>query len=70
MMAVTITTQPSLQIDAPVELFRLPLGTVADSWDISPEGNRFLFITGDSTPPSFTVMLNWQEALKRLVPTN
>ena len=70
MIAVTITTQPSLQIGAPAELFQLPLGTVADSWDISADGKRFLFITGDSTPPPFTVMLNWQEALKGLVPTH
>ena len=44
------------------------------SYDVTPDGLRFLMIKentiGDrSHPPSMVVVLNWQEELKRLVPT-
>jgi serine/threonine-protein kinase len=45
------------------------------TYDVSPDGRRFLLIkpVGESeqssTPASITVVLNWHEELKRLVPT-
>jgi hypothetical protein len=44
------------------------------SYDISPDGTRFLLIEAPNTgtqadTAGLTVVLNWQEELKRLVPT-
>jgi hypothetical protein len=45
----------------------------ARTYDISPDGTRFLLIKRldptDKAPPSLVVVLNWDEELKRLVPT-
>jgi hypothetical protein len=42
------------------------------SYDLSADGRRFLMIKeeGGNTPPSITVIFNWREELKRLVPVN
>jgi serine/threonine-protein kinase len=44
------------------------------TYDISPDGNRFLRLKEvqlpDSTPPSIVVVQNWLEELKRRVPVN
>ena len=48
---------------------------VARTYDVSPDGKRFLMIKEgggpDQTPapPSIVVVQNWLEELKRLVPT-
>jgi hypothetical protein len=45
------------------------------TYDVSPDGKRFLMIKPSGTPeqaqavPSIVVVENWQEELKRLVPT-
>ena len=44
------------------------------SYDISPDGQRFLMIKGDgvdgaAAPASIIVVQHWLEELKRLVPT-
>jgi hypothetical protein len=40
---------------------------VLPEWGVAADGSRFLFAlpTGSSAPPPFTVVLNWQEALRR-----
>ena len=49
---------------------------VGRSYDVAPDGQRFLMITASggaedtSAPTSLTVVLNWFEELRRLVPTN
>jgi eukaryotic-like serine/threonine-protein kinase len=69
MMAVAIDTQPVFQTGTPRALFQTNIvdtgiRTGPMSWDIAPDGNRFLIITeapGDAS--SLTVALNWQMAL-------
>ena len=47
----------------------------ARSYDVSPDGQRFLAIkpitgAGDATRPGINVVLNWHQELKRLVPVD
>jgi len=55
------------QAGVPKTLFKVPAGVVF--FDVSPDGKRFLMAaptsTSASTPPKFTVVLNWQAALKK-----
>jgi serine/threonine-protein kinase len=80
-MAVSVTTEPNFSIiGAPQKLFRGPYACAAKyigdsvSWDISPDGKRFLMIKlpGESTPespkPRINIVLNWFEELKQRVP--
>jgi Tol biopolymer transport system component len=61
---------------APVRMFPVPIlggGATVNNryWDITPDGQRFLVTTegeGSGASP-LTVVVNWQEELKRLVPT-
>jgi serine/threonine-protein kinase len=78
MMAVETTTQPSFSAGKPRQLFEAqyflaPFPTLDSTYDVSPDGQRFLMIkeTKQATAPSrINVVLNWREELKRLVPTN
>jgi eukaryotic-like serine/threonine-protein kinase len=63
----------------PVELFKASYALFDGSersYDVSPDGQRFLMIKEhvadgqDAVPPPLVVALNWHEELKRLVPTN
>ena len=49
-------------------------GGASRTYDVSPDGQRFLMIktpgTDASAPPALIVMQHWTEELKRLVPTN
>jgi serine/threonine-protein kinase len=75
--AVSVHTAPTFSADSPTKLFngRYFFDPVGRSYDVSPDGQRFLMIkntaSGDqtSTLPSMVVVLNWVEELKRLVPT-
>jgi Tol biopolymer transport system component len=66
MMAVAVNTQPVFQAGTPQALFQTDLvdtgiRTGPMSWDIAPDGNRFLIITeapGDAL--SITVATNWR----------
>jgi len=46
------------------------LGT-GQTWDVSPDGQRFLMVKPDEDlrEPRLVVVPNWTEELKRLVPT-
>jgi eukaryotic-like serine/threonine-protein kinase len=65
MMAVSVNSQPVFQAGSPLALFQTNIvdtgiRTGPMSWDIAPDGNRFLIITeapGDAS--SLTVVLNW-----------
>jgi Tol biopolymer transport system component len=56
--------------------YTTPSGLVGRTYDVSPDGQRFLMITeGGGTdqtvaPPQLIVVQHWDEELKRLVPTN
>ncbi|MCX6621931.1 MAG: hypothetical protein NTY38_12830, partial [Acidobacteria bacterium] len=63
LMAVEIATKPAFRAGSP-----RPLGTLtlASGWDVAADGRRFLgLVTGSEAPPSYTVVLNWQEGLKK-----
>ncbi len=82
-MVVAVKTKPDLRLETPKILFR---GTYAaytlksypdpsNTWDISPDGKRFLMIKGpESTasggagPSKINIVLNWFEELKQRVP--
>ncbi len=65
MMSVEVTTQPVFQAGMPQSLFATDIvdtgiRTGPMSWDIAPDGNRFLIITESSIDASVTLALNWQ----------
>jgi len=76
MMAVEITTLPSFAFSTPRMLFQGeqymtaagPYSYPFPSYDVSPDGQRFLMITKESKP-QINVVLNWFEELKRHVPS-
>jgi dipeptidyl aminopeptidase/acylaminoacyl peptidase len=73
-MAVAITTQPSFSAGKPKMLFEAPylaLATTVPSYDVAPDGERFLMMkTGQATLSStqINIVQNWFEELKRRVP--
>jgi hypothetical protein len=75
MMAVDITTQPSITAGSPRLLFegRYEFSGNGDSgYDVSLDGQRFLMIQPvepEQPATQINVVLNWFEELKRRVPT-
>ena len=69
MMSVEVSTHPAFQTGVPQSLFLTDLVDTGIrsgpmSWDVAPDGNRFLIISDSSTHSSLTVALNWQAGLK------
>jgi Tol biopolymer transport system component len=69
MMSVEVSTHPAFQTGVPRSLFVTDLVDTGIrsgpmSWDVAPDGNRFLIISDSSTDSSVTVILNWQAGLK------
>jgi eukaryotic-like serine/threonine-protein kinase len=66
-MAVEVSTSGVFQAGVPKSLFKVPPGVLF--WDVSPDGKRFLMAAPSETAASaqapFTVVLNWQAALKK-----
>jgi Tol biopolymer transport system component len=66
MMSVEVNTRPVFQSGTPHPLFQTEIvdtgiRTGPMSWDLAPDGNRFLIITGNSSDTSsLTVALNWR----------
>ncbi|HEY3627409.1 MAG TPA: protein kinase [Terracidiphilus sp.] len=66
MMAVPVSSRPTLQAGTPQPLFDTEMvdtgiRTGPMSWDISPDGNRFLIISENSVDTSsLNVILNWR----------
>ena len=62
-MAVPLTTGSSFSAGAPQELFRAPY---QQSFDVSPDGQRFLMIKSGTAASSaqLHVVLNWTENVK------
>jgi hypothetical protein len=68
------TTTPSMLLQESQEYVRVPRGNPGRTYDIAPDGQRFLMIKAlgadeGAPPPSIVVVQNWVEELKRLVPT-
>jgi serine/threonine-protein kinase len=75
LVAVAIQTQPAFSVGNPTKLFdaRYRSAINSRSYDVTPDGQRFLFIKNAADAPlssSFIVVQNWFEELKRLVPVN
>ena len=78
MMAVSVQTEPSFQSGRPVELFerRFTFDQFGnENYDIADDGQRFVMLpdTGQNTQGgggNVTLVTNWFDELKRLVPTN
>jgi serine/threonine-protein kinase len=79
LMRVGVAPGPTWAATAPTRLFEGHYGAAPNqngrTYDVSPDGRRFLMIKDSeasdpsATPASMVVVLNWQEELKRLVPT-
>jgi Tol biopolymer transport system component len=76
-MAVDIDTSKGFQSGTPRRLFATPpplptqrgwtSGGFDTSWDVAPDGKKFLFVTTPSAgrPEAFTVVLNWEAGMKK-----
>ena len=55
----------AFQVKAPKPLFKVVLASRA--WDVTPDGRRFVLPVpvGGTSPPPFTIVLNWPAELKR-----
>ncbi len=75
MMVVSIQTEPTFREGRPEVLFEgsyraTPVPAGLQYYDISPDGQRFLMIKSEQAPAQINVILNWDEELKRLAPSN
>ena len=76
LMRAGIKLGPELEIEVPSSLFVTRIKHSVDmsqpQYDVSPDGQRFLINTliEEDAAASITLVLNWFEELKRLVPTN
>ena len=78
LMSVPVERGPTWRAGMPIKLIDAPYTRRSDisyfqTYDVSPDGKRFLMIKEgsgpDQTPPTIEVVQNWFEELKRLVPT-
>lgn len=79
LVTVPIRTEPAFTAGDPSKLFdaRYRSAISSRSYDVTPDGRRFLFIKNAAGPaaatspaPSLVVVQNWDQELKRLVPVN
>ena len=79
LMVVPIETEPNFAAGTPEVAVenQYYISQAARSYDIAPDGQRFLFIkegTGQTTEgqsgPQLILVQNWFEEVKRLVPMN
>ncbi len=70
MMAVSVTTEPSLSVGVPEPLFEDPYsyGVGPRNYDVGPDG-RFLMIKEETAPRQINIVRNWTEELKARVPS-
>ena len=69
-MAVNVTDDPTFKRDIPRSLFQVPaMPPTVDlhvfRWDVALDGQRFLIEAAKTPSDPLTVVLNWQEELKR-----
>jgi Tol biopolymer transport system component len=60
-LAVEIAANPAFRAGLPKPLGLFP----SVSWDSAADGKRFLSLAGSGSPALYTVMLNWQDGLKK-----
>jgi serine/threonine-protein kinase len=72
-MAASVTTEPTFVVGKRRTLFDGPYHAGRHSYDVSPNGKRFVMIQlgeKEANLMQLHIVLNWFEELKRLVPTN
>ena len=72
MMAVSVSTVPNVTLTTPRVIFERHYGfhtSALTNYDVSADGQRFLMVKRESGVQHLSVVLNWSEELKRLVPT-
>ncbi len=66
-MAVAVQTEPTFTPGKAETLFQ---GKYMPSWDIAPDGKRFMMIkAGAAESDRINIVINWFEELKQRVPT-
>jgi Tol biopolymer transport system component/tRNA A-37 threonylcarbamoyl transferase component Bud32 len=67
LLAVDVDTSKGFQAGTPRRLFRAPPPLLNVGWNLTPDGQRFIFVTtpDGGKPTPFTVVLNWAAALRR-----
>ena len=71
LMSVRVTTEAGFSPASPEVMFEGSYFTLRGrTYDISPDGQRFLMIKEDPAPLELILVQNWFEELKRLVPTD
>ena len=74
--AVDVETEPGFEAGSPSVLFDAPYTSLSNgmtpNYDVSLDGQHFLMVqqTGVARETPVSVVLNWHEELKRLVPVN
>jgi hypothetical protein len=76
MMAVRVTTTPTLTVGPPIELFKgpgNPGGTSRANYDVTSDGQRFIMSAArvadaHGAGGSIQIVLNWVEELKQRLP--
>ena len=67
-MSVDLSTTPAFQAGVPKLLFKVPPSPLGLYWDVTADGQRFLFAVPVSTQSSaapYRVVQNWENLLKR-----
>ena len=72
MMAASITAGTQFEVGTPQRLFASGVdssaGTLRRMYTVTRDGKRFLLNVPQHRPVPLTVVVNWTEELKRLVP--
>jgi Tol biopolymer transport system component len=63
LIAVSVTPTHGPRTGSSERLFNIP--GVAPEWDVSQDGQRFLFAVPTAPPASYNVVVNWQSMLRR-----
>jgi Tol biopolymer transport system component len=72
MMGVSVTTGPEIVLSAPRLLFEQRYSFTNQSiasYDVSPDGQRFVMVKNESDSGRLNLVLNWFEDLRRLAPS-
>ncbi len=71
LMAVDVTEGPIFKVGTPKPLFQAPVTSIQSrtdvsglGWDVTSDGQRFLFDAVKTSPESLTTVLNWTAELK------
>jgi len=64
-MRVDLELGEEPDVQPPRKLFPVPEGVVGESWEVSSDGERFLFLEKAGDPIPVTVTVGWRDALGR-----